>query len=125
MCLAKNGVELDPDDDAAYELVVAVAAGEMDEVGEMPPRSHCGGRRRSHPRARRVYEPGAHQVGPRYPICQPPNVPVLIAQGLRVVAAVSDGPVRSAALLSSQSRAYSCERRCARSPCQDGGRCTD
>jgi len=33
--LAKNGVELDPDDDAAYELVVAVAAGEIDEVGEI------------------------------------------------------------------------------------------
>ena len=33
--LAKNGVELDPDDDAAYALVVAVAAGEIDEVGEI------------------------------------------------------------------------------------------
>jgi death-on-curing protein len=32
---AKNGVELDPDDDAAYELVVAVAAGELDDVGEI------------------------------------------------------------------------------------------
>jgi death on curing protein len=32
---AKNGVELDPDDDAAYELVVAVAAGELDAVGEI------------------------------------------------------------------------------------------
>jgi death-on-curing protein len=30
---AKNGIELDPDDDAAYELVVAVAAGSLDEVG--------------------------------------------------------------------------------------------
>lgn len=29
---AKNGVELDPDDDAAYELVVAVATGEVDDV---------------------------------------------------------------------------------------------
>ena len=29
---AKNGVELDPDDDAAYDLVVAVAAGEIDDV---------------------------------------------------------------------------------------------
>jgi death-on-curing protein len=32
---AKNGVELDPDDDAAYDLVVAVAAGELDDVGEI------------------------------------------------------------------------------------------
>ena len=32
---AKNGIELDPDDDAAYELVVAVAAGELDEVAEI------------------------------------------------------------------------------------------
>ena len=38
----------------------------------------------------------------RYPIFQPPNAPVLIAQGLRVVAAVSDGPVRSAALVGSR-----------------------
>jgi death-on-curing protein len=30
---AKNGIELDPDDDAAYELMVAVAAGSLDEVG--------------------------------------------------------------------------------------------
>lgn len=29
---AKNGVELDPDDDVAYDLVVAVAAGEVDAV---------------------------------------------------------------------------------------------
>ena len=33
--LAKNDVELDPEDDAAYDLVVAVAAGELDEVGEI------------------------------------------------------------------------------------------
>ena len=33
--LAKNGVELDPDDDAAYELVVAVAAGRIDDIGEI------------------------------------------------------------------------------------------
>ena len=33
--LAKNGVELDPDDDAAYELVVGVAAGGIDDVGEI------------------------------------------------------------------------------------------
>jgi death-on-curing protein len=30
--LAKNGVELDPDDDAAYDLVIAVAAGELNHV---------------------------------------------------------------------------------------------
>ena len=30
------------------------------------------------------------------------NAPVLVAQGLRVVAAVSDGPVRSAALVGSR-----------------------
>jgi death-on-curing protein len=29
---AKNGVELDPDDDVAYDLVVAVASGDVDEV---------------------------------------------------------------------------------------------
>ena len=29
---AKNGVELDPDDDIAYDLVVAVASGEVDDV---------------------------------------------------------------------------------------------
>jgi death-on-curing protein len=29
---AKNGLELDPDDDPAYDLVVAVAAGELDDV---------------------------------------------------------------------------------------------
>jgi death on curing protein len=32
---AKNGVELDPDDDAAYDLVVAVAAGSLDDVEEI------------------------------------------------------------------------------------------
>jgi death-on-curing protein len=32
---AKNGVELDPSDDAAYDLVVAVAAGAIDEAGEI------------------------------------------------------------------------------------------
>jgi death on curing protein len=32
---AKNGVQLDPDDDAAYDLVVAVAAGELDDVDEI------------------------------------------------------------------------------------------
>ena len=35
MFLAKNGVELDPDDDAAYEFVVAVAAGRIDEIAEI------------------------------------------------------------------------------------------
>ncbi len=29
---AKNGVTLDPDDDAAYNLVVAVASGELEDV---------------------------------------------------------------------------------------------
>jgi len=29
---AKNGVELDPDDDVAYDLVVAVASGAIDDV---------------------------------------------------------------------------------------------
>jgi death on curing protein len=33
--LAKNDVELDPEDDAAYDLVVAVAAGEIDDVGKI------------------------------------------------------------------------------------------
>jgi death on curing protein len=33
--LAKNGVELDPDDDAAYALVVALAAGDIDPVDEI------------------------------------------------------------------------------------------
>jgi death on curing protein len=32
---AKNGVELDADDDAAYELVVAVASGSVDDIGEI------------------------------------------------------------------------------------------
>jgi death-on-curing protein len=32
---AKNGVTLDPDDDAAYELVIAVASGELDGVEEI------------------------------------------------------------------------------------------
>lgn len=32
---AKNGVELDPDDDAAYELVIAVAAGALEDVAEI------------------------------------------------------------------------------------------
>jgi death-on-curing protein len=32
---AKNGVELDPADDAAYELVVSVAAGELDDVRDI------------------------------------------------------------------------------------------
>jgi prophage maintenance system killer protein len=30
--LAKNGTALDPDDDAAYQLVVDVAAGAIDDV---------------------------------------------------------------------------------------------
>jgi death on curing protein len=33
--LAKNDVELDPDDDAAYDLVIAVAAGEIVDVAEI------------------------------------------------------------------------------------------
>jgi len=33
--LAKNEVEIDPDDHAAYELVVAVAAGEIDDADEI------------------------------------------------------------------------------------------
>jgi len=32
---AKNGVELDPGDDPAYDLVVAVASGEMEDVEEI------------------------------------------------------------------------------------------
>ena len=32
---AKNGVELDADDDAAYDLVTSVASGAIDEVGEI------------------------------------------------------------------------------------------
>jgi death-on-curing protein len=35
---AKNGVELDPDDDAAYALVVDVASGALDDVGEIAAR---------------------------------------------------------------------------------------
>ena len=34
--LAKNGVELSPDDDAAYDLVVAVADGTLDDVEAIP-----------------------------------------------------------------------------------------
>ena len=33
--LAKNGIVLDPDDDAAYEFVVAVADGSIDDVGQI------------------------------------------------------------------------------------------
>jgi death on curing protein len=33
--LAKNGVVLEPEDDEAYELVVAVAAGTIDDVGKI------------------------------------------------------------------------------------------
>ncbi len=33
--MAKNGVEFDPVDDDAYELVVQVAAGELDDVEEI------------------------------------------------------------------------------------------
>ena len=33
--LAKNGIELDPDDDDAFELVMAVAAGKVSAVGEI------------------------------------------------------------------------------------------
>jgi death-on-curing protein len=32
---AKNGVELDTDDDPAYELVVAVASGALDDIEEI------------------------------------------------------------------------------------------
>jgi death-on-curing protein len=32
VCLAKNGTVLDPDDAAAYDLVVGVAAGDIDDV---------------------------------------------------------------------------------------------
>ena len=35
MLCAKNGVTLDPEDDAAYDLVVAVAAGDLEEVDEI------------------------------------------------------------------------------------------
>jgi death on curing protein len=33
--LAKNGIELDPDDDEAFDLVIAVAAGNVSDVGEI------------------------------------------------------------------------------------------
>ena len=33
--LAKNGTVLDADDDAAYEFVIAVADGSIDDVGEI------------------------------------------------------------------------------------------
>jgi hypothetical protein len=33
--LAKNGVELDPDDDMACDFVLAVAAGQIDDVSEI------------------------------------------------------------------------------------------
>ena len=33
--LAKNGVVLDPSDEAAYDFVIAVAAGEIDDVGQI------------------------------------------------------------------------------------------
>ncbi len=33
--IAKNGVTLDPDDDAAYDLVVAVASGGIDDVASI------------------------------------------------------------------------------------------
>ena len=33
--LAKNGVELDPPDDDAYELVVGIAAGEISDLAEI------------------------------------------------------------------------------------------
>jgi death-on-curing protein len=32
---AKNGIELFPDDDAGYALVIAVASGELDDVAEI------------------------------------------------------------------------------------------
>ena len=32
---AKNGVELDPNDDAAYDLVIAAATGSLDDVAEI------------------------------------------------------------------------------------------
>jgi death-on-curing protein len=32
---AKNGLELDPTDDAAYDLVVAVASGELEDVTDI------------------------------------------------------------------------------------------
>lgn len=33
--LAKNGIELEPDDDEAFELVMAIAAGEVSDVGQI------------------------------------------------------------------------------------------
>ena len=33
--LAKNGAQVDPDDDDAYAFVIAVAAGEIDDVAEI------------------------------------------------------------------------------------------
>ena len=33
--LAKNGIVLDPEDDSAYESVIAVADGSIDDVGEI------------------------------------------------------------------------------------------
>jgi death-on-curing protein len=33
--LAKNGITLDPDDDAAYDLMIAVASSSIDEVGDI------------------------------------------------------------------------------------------
>jgi death-on-curing protein len=33
--LAKNGIELNPEDNEAYDLVIAVAAGTIDEVDEI------------------------------------------------------------------------------------------
>jgi death on curing protein len=50
--LAKNDVVLDPDDDAAYELVVAVAAGTIDDVGDIAAVLATFGAR-PHPGARR------------------------------------------------------------------------
>jgi death-on-curing protein len=35
VCCAKNGVELDAADDPAYDLVVAVTSGSLDDVGEI------------------------------------------------------------------------------------------
>ena len=37
-----------------------------------------------------------------YPIFQPPNKPMLVAQGLRVVSAIADEPLRSATRAGSQ-----------------------
>jgi death on curing protein len=36
--LAKNGTKIDPDDDEAYELVMAIAAGELSDVREIAAR---------------------------------------------------------------------------------------